>query len=496
MNIFQRTRHVSMSLLVASLLLSSAWAVDPAALRNKQDAQQRARAMTKELITNVLDIQIQQLEENGLEELPLFKDIKSMRTNIDKLVEAQMAQVVELLTKGQQGTDAERDEAFKKARGMIREIVLKLVAERQALLRRLKAAEIIAQVKRLIDLESTALKTTKMIPGEKQTRQEQLALSVIEDQQDVKELFLVLVETLVDIRSWGGPIGAGATDALRILKAADVGKELDQAGQNLEAAKYDPASKNQEAIIKGLRMVLEKIEEAQGLINADRQAAVAMVQAITKQQEQILQQTQAAEQKTPPNVDKPLIDQQAKVQADLGKLAQALQQAAEDNPKLQPLLEQAKAAAQEARTELFENKLAEAEQDQSKVLGNLAQIEDQLEQANGTDQNDKSAAELAQQVKELEKAKEAVKQALQQQEQATQKAAQEPAVAKAAEEQAAAKIAEAAKAELPNAVESRLAEAEAAAKDAATELATAEATPQKNEQAVENAEEALERAAA
>lgn len=87
-----------------------------------------------------------------------------MRTNIDKLVDAQMVQVVDLLTQGQQGAAAERDEAFKKARGMIREIVLKLVSERQALLRRLKAAEIIAQVKRLIELETAALKLTKMIP--------------------------------------------------------------------------------------------------------------------------------------------------------------------------------------------------------------------------------------------------------------------------------------------------------------------------------------------
>ncbi|MES2793998.1 MAG: hypothetical protein V4719_30570, partial [Planctomycetota bacterium] len=459
-------RHVSTGLPALCLLLSTVWAVDPVALRNKQDAQQRARAMTKELITNVLDIQIQQLEENGLDELPVFKDIKSMRTNIDALVEAQMNEVVHLLTKAQQGTTAERDESFKKARGMIREIVLKLVSERQALLRRLKAAEIVAQVKRLIELESSALKTTKLIPSEKQTRQEQLALAVIEDQQDVKELFLHLVETLVDIRSWGGPVGAGATDALRILKAADVGRDLDQAGQNLEAAKYDPAAKNQEAIVKGLRLVLEKIEAAQGLINADRQAAVEMIQAITKLQEQVRAQTQQAEQQNQNTVEKPLIDQQAKVQQDLGKLAQALEQVAEDHPQLQPLLEQAKAAAQEARSELFEGKLAEAEKDQGKVLGNLAQLEQQLQQANQTDQHDQSAAQLALRVKELEKARAAIKQAQEQQAEATQKAVQEPAAAKTAEERAAAKIAEAAKAELPHAVESRLAEAEAAAKDA------------------------------
>ena len=103
---------------------------------------------------------------------------------------------------------------------------------------------------------------------------------------------------------------------------------------------------------------------------------------------------------------------------------------------------------------------------------------------------------MAQEVKELEKARELVKQAREEQTKATEKTAQEPAAAKAAEEQAAAKVAEAAKAELPNAVESRLADAQTATKEAVEELATAEPTAEKNQQAVEKAEEALERAAA
>src|SRR4051812_44207107 len=65
-----------------------------AALRRKQQTQQRARAMARELVSSMLDVQLQQLEENGMADLPLHKDIANMRTNIDGLVEAEMREVV------------------------------------------------------------------------------------------------------------------------------------------------------------------------------------------------------------------------------------------------------------------------------------------------------------------------------------------------------------------------------------------------------------------
>ena len=110
-------------------------------LRRKQEAQQRARDMARELVSGILDVQLQQLEENGLTEMTLYKDIRSMRTNIDGLVEAEMLEVVALLEKAQLADKQGREETIKQARGKIRDVVIRLATERQNLLRRLKTRQ-------------------------------------------------------------------------------------------------------------------------------------------------------------------------------------------------------------------------------------------------------------------------------------------------------------------------------------------------------------------
>src|SRR5579872_6517233 len=102
---------------------SPAPAVDKDALRRKQDAQERARDMARQLVTGILEIQLQQLDENGLKELPIYREIAVMKKNIGALVDKEMEKAVELLVKAQRGTEAEREQNFKDARKMIRDIV-------------------------------------------------------------------------------------------------------------------------------------------------------------------------------------------------------------------------------------------------------------------------------------------------------------------------------------------------------------------------------------
>src|SRR5579872_6092760 len=146
----QSRMRVAAAAILALVVCDAARAVDAPALRRKQDAQERARDMARQLVTGILDVQLQQLEENGLKELPLYRDIALMRKNIGALVNKEMEQVVELLVKGQRGSEAERDQAYQQARKMIRQIVTRLATERQNLMRRLKSAELSAQVQRLI----------------------------------------------------------------------------------------------------------------------------------------------------------------------------------------------------------------------------------------------------------------------------------------------------------------------------------------------------------
>src|SRR5690606_3760129 len=100
--------HAAIMLLAIGALLLAALrpcaAAEPAGfntLQDKQQSQQRARTLARELVAGVLDVQLQKLEENGLTERQIYPDIRSMQQNIDGLIEAEMRQVVELLRQAQ-----------------------------------------------------------------------------------------------------------------------------------------------------------------------------------------------------------------------------------------------------------------------------------------------------------------------------------------------------------------------------------------------------------
>ena len=136
-------------------------AIDTNDLKARQQAQIKARILTRELASGVLSIQIRQLRENGLDNLPIYDEIRQMRKNIDGLVEQEMDEVVELLVKAQLAAkQKDKLEHFNQARTKIREVVLSLMAERQKLLKRLQIARIAAQVRELISLETKAHGTT------------------------------------------------------------------------------------------------------------------------------------------------------------------------------------------------------------------------------------------------------------------------------------------------------------------------------------------------
>ena len=52
--------------------------------------QQQAQQLATQLVSGTLDLQLRQLQENGLEHLPVYAEIKSMRRNIYELVDREM----------------------------------------------------------------------------------------------------------------------------------------------------------------------------------------------------------------------------------------------------------------------------------------------------------------------------------------------------------------------------------------------------------------------
>ena len=77
-------------------------------IRARQAAQSRARRLARELLSNILDTQLKQLEINGLQQETIYNDIRTMRANIETLVENEMNQVVELLADAQEAGAAGR----------------------------------------------------------------------------------------------------------------------------------------------------------------------------------------------------------------------------------------------------------------------------------------------------------------------------------------------------------------------------------------------------
>ncbi|MCC9609517.1 hypothetical protein LOC68_04820 [Blastopirellula sp. JC732] len=465
-------------------------------LRRREIAQERAQAMARDLVTSILDIQLRQFEENGLAAMPVYVEIKTMRDNVDGLVGSEMQAVVELLVQAQEGDQASRLKHFNEARDQIREVVLALMAERQRLYRRLQIAKLAAQVRELIVIEERTRDRTVGLLDQPVQQRESVALTVIQDQRDVAGLFVQLVHDLSEVTEWGGKVGAGAADGIRILKAAQTGVHLDQADQNLATGQYTEAGQEQAEVIKGLKRLLEKLEETRGLISSDRDAARKLIEEITKKQEELRETTKETDlsQLTPDA----LTEKQEEIRNELGKLAQQL----EDFEPLQPLLEQSKAAAHDAVAELFEGDQAEALADQSEVLGALAELAHQLDSAAPKDDAEKSADELAEDVKKLEELQNKLAETAKDQAAAAETAIKDPAAAQQEEASVAEELAHLADEASPAPVESRLLDAQEAAAEAAEALKTAQeqnASPeamQSAQEAMEQATEAIEKAQA
>ncbi|MEC9352073.1 MAG: hypothetical protein VYD81_02045, partial [Planctomycetota bacterium] len=112
-------------------------AVDNFQFEKKKGDQESANELASELLKRILDIQLRQLRENGLEEEPYFAAIEKMRDNIDELLKKNMQGVVEIL-EGALGKDPEgQKEAFKKASLEVRKIVQTLYLEKHNLIARL-----------------------------------------------------------------------------------------------------------------------------------------------------------------------------------------------------------------------------------------------------------------------------------------------------------------------------------------------------------------------
>lgn len=368
---------------------------EPGTWQRKHQAQQQARAAAEALVADVLSVQLQQLEENGLAALPVYREIAEVQSHLTRIARQEMDEIAGLLARLEQASFAEQEALQTALRGKIREVVAGLLAERQRIYRRLKVAHLAADVRQLLDRQSQTQAATSVLAGAEASQRPARALTVREDQADVHKLYYQLVATLQDVRSWGGPAADGATRGLSLLKVAQVDATLQAIAQALAQADFPAAARHQQAVLDALAMLLRELESAQGLEAAGREAALALVRELVAKQQELRQRTRQTV--SSPHEASLLADPQAALHRQLAPLAALLRRF----PEALPLAQAAREAALAAARELFEERPEPAARQQAEVLAHLVHLQDFLA-AEDDQATDRSADALAEEIGRLE----------------------------------------------------------------------------------------------
>lgn len=342
-----------------------------------RDEQQRAAASARRLVAEVLDLQLRQLRENGLQDRPLFAEILSMRDNLEQLVRGDMREVEQLLRQAERGTDQQRRTRIDEARRRIRQIVLSLTDQRARLRRRLGVARLAEQVREAIALQDQVLETTRRLTRQPRESQERETLSAIEDQQDVKALHESLRNTLQETATWPGSVAEAAARGLELLESAHASQDLSAAIAGLRAGRLAEAADRQEKLLSTYRELLLLVQEGRG-IDASRpeEALDDSLADLVERQRELSRRTGNAPKREELDA---LVDEQSALQQDLGQLQDVLPPQRENKA----LLSSAEAGAMQAAAELFEGKTEAAQEKQQQVITALETLRSRIQDVAG-----------------------------------------------------------------------------------------------------------------
>ncbi|MGD0897632.1 MAG: hypothetical protein ABR915_07330 [Thermoguttaceae bacterium] len=350
--------------------------------RRQQQVQQQVRTMARQLVGGVLDIQLQQLRENGLTSHPWYGEIKGMKEHLDEMIETQMPQVIAMLAKIDATPGVDQAKVFQEASEKSRQIVVRLLIERQVLLRRLKIAEIAAQAQQLIELQTKVLGTTQTLPEQPAARRQALNVAAVEDQRDIRAAYGQFKIVLADVSHWTGSLGQEAAAGLRLLGQHRVDEELGKAESHLTTAAFAEAATSQKVVIRGLQALLEEIRRAEKLARADAAELGNKIRDLIEKQQEARKDTAESKLDKPEEVDK-LVAKETEVRKEIANL----EEAAGERPDLGAKLDEAKKSAEEAAADLFDQKKPEAvarQDDVLKALGEAAKEADRPDRKQAT----------------------------------------------------------------------------------------------------------------
>jgi hypothetical protein len=448
-------------LLAAGPSAVSAQTLPAQSVRRQQQVQQQVRAMARELVGSVLDVQLQQLRENRLTSNQLYADIRGMRERLDALIEAEMPEVVRLLEQVESAGTDQGKQLYLAARQKSRQIVVRLLVERQNLVRRLKIAEMALQVQQLIDAQRKVLGATEALPDQPASRRESLNLSALEDQRDVRAVFDRFFDALGETARQPGPLMADAATGLKLLQEKGVGGELAAAENRLQGASFAQAAASQRAVISKLEALLSQIQEAEGMKEPSQSETAQRFRDLSKRQEQLREATRRAD------LSQPESEKLVSRQVDIRKQIANLQESLSGQPDVQRPLQAAQKSADDAATDMFDQKNQEATAKQHDVIRKLEEAAKQAEREDALDSANLTADELEQRIKDLEEAVDALRKADQQQKVASETSEKNPSAAAQQERQVDTHLVSAEKPQqLPGNVRSRVGDARQAVSSA------------------------------
>jgi len=485
------------SLLIGSLCLLMVGPVNGQSdnlrdLRRQQQVQERAQSLTRQLVSQVLDLQASQLRQNGLTEAPIYQDIEQMSNNLDELIQNEMQGVVKYLVDAQQQTGDGRLASLRNAREEVRKVMLTLMAERQRLYRRLRLAKLHALVRELITKQESITLATRQLPQLPEDSRDESVLASTSNQADTETLFQHLEFVLMDIRGWGGSLASSAISAQQVLETEGAPDAVASAVAALRTARFDEAVQHQVRFTTALYKILDDLEQAQGLADRNLESTVQAIEKMKQDQQQLRNETKQSDL-SPDSADL-LSQKQERIQATLEKMAdQAKTEKSQNAP-----LENATEAAQQAVAELFEGDKDDALAQQDEVLEQLDQLSDQIKQMSTIPQ-DLSADERREEIAALEEAQEELAAALEKQVEAEANHRQQPEeTSQLAKDfdQSSEQIDKALQTEnLPQSVKPMIADAKSqATKAATTAKQQPDDRPAETQQAVRKAKSATEQA--
>jgi len=365
-----------MTLMTVVIGAVASWpsAADEPELVQRKSRQQATIHLARELIVDVLDVQLQQFADNGLDDLPVYDDVQTMRDEIDQLSRQPMSEMIELLTQAQRVSPREREPLVGQARRQARDVVAVLLEQREQVRKRMRVARLQQQLEQLIRQQRRVQGDTRELESRADDQRDFATLSVLEDQRDARQLFAQLIESLGMVRQWNGREGRAAKAGLQWLRDQGTPRLFEQVEKAVVAGELDRALTRQQIIIDHLQKALEKLEAVLGVPRRDPASTLQAIRELTQDQKSLRDETGNTD-----GSDQPALDRLSERQRGIHERMQEIDLSAFPAAQTDALIRGAQAASLKAEEDLFEGQRDAAITNQVDVEQQLKQLERLLE---------------------------------------------------------------------------------------------------------------------